>query len=101
MDQFIHLSELQIIVCKECKYTVLPIYIDTHFTTKPYNLSKKERQEIAEEVGKIDRLIGDEETLRQSEFTFPPATSQSIAALEKAKKNRLQCTVCQYVCCTL
>jgi hypothetical protein len=101
MDQFIYLPEFQIIVCKECKYAVLPIYIDTHFTTKPHNLSKKEWQEIAEEVEKIDRLIDDEETLRQSKFTFPPAMSQPIAALEKAKKNGLQCTACQYVCCTL
>jgi Orsellinic acid/F9775 biosynthesis cluster protein D len=94
MDQFIHLPEFRIIICKECKYAVLPSYIDTHFATKPHKSSKKERQEISEEVGKIEGLIGNEETLRRSEFPFPPATSQPIAALGKPNKNGLQCTTC-------
>jgi hypothetical protein len=101
MDQFIHLPKFRIIVCKECQYAVLPSQIDAHFATKPHKLSKKEQQEIEEEVGKINGLVGDEETLRQSEFIFPPATSQPIAALGKPKKNGLQCTACQYVCCTI
>jgi hypothetical protein len=43
---------------------MLPSQIDMYFATKPHNLSKKERQRIVEEVGEIDGLIGDEETLR-------------------------------------
>jgi hypothetical protein len=101
MDHFIHLPDFHIIVCKECQYSVLPSHIDTHFTAKPHKLSKKEREEILEEVGKIDGLIGNEETLKRSEFIFPPPTTQPIAALGKPEENGLQCTICQYICCTV
>lgn len=53
-----------------------------------------ERQRIADEIAEIDGLIGNEETLRRSEFSFPLATSKPIAALAKPEENRLQCTVC-------
>jgi uncharacterized protein (DUF2225 family) len=68
MDQFTHLLEYSIIICKVCKYAVLPSHIEAHFTAKSHKCSKKERQRIVEEVAEIDRLIGNEETLRRSEF---------------------------------
>ena len=94
MDQFIHLPEFYIVVCRECKYTVLPSHIDIHFTTKPHKLDKKERQRIAEEVAEINGLIGNEETLKRSEFPFLLATSLPIAALAKLEENGLQCIAC-------
>ena len=106
MDQFIHLPEFRIIVCKKCQYAVLPSHIDAHFAAKPHKLDKDERQRIIEEVAEINELIGNEETLR-SEFVFPPPTSTPVAVLVKPKKNGLQCTfrsagqTCQYICCTV
>ena len=42
----------------------MPSYIEAHFIAKlQYGLGKKERQRIADEVAKIDGLIGNEETL--------------------------------------
>jgi hypothetical protein len=81
-------------VYRECKYAVLPSHIDVHFATKPHKLDKKERQRIVEEVAEINGLIGNEETLRRSEFPLPLATSLPIAALAKPEENRLQCTAC-------
>src|SRR5271155_1139502 len=101
MDYFIHLPEFHVIVCKECQYAVLPSQIDAHYATKPHNLGKKERQQIAEEARTIDGLIGNEETLRRSEFAFPPPTAHAIAVLGKAEIDGLQCTTCQYICCTM
>jgi hypothetical protein len=101
IDQIIHLPEFHVVICKECKYAVLPSHIDGHFATKPHKSGKKERQENLEEVGKIDGLIGNEETLRRSKFPFPPATPQPTAAFGKPDKDGLQCTTCQYICCTL
>lgn len=41
----------------------------------------------------INGLIGNAETLRSGEFTFPPPTFTPIAVLAKPKKNGLQCTL--------
>jgi hypothetical protein len=94
MEHFIHLPEFRVIICKKCQYAVLPSHIDTHFAAKPHKLDKKERQRVAEEVLEINGLIGNEETLRRSEFEFPLATSTPITALGKLEEKGLQCTVC-------
>src|SRR5271156_4948431 len=108
MEYFTHLPDFQVIICKECQYAVLPSHIDAHFTAKPqHGLEKKERQRIAGEIAEINRLIGNEETLRRCEFPFPPPTSKPIAALARPRKNGIQCTntangsVCGYTCCSI
>ena len=93
IENFIQLSDLRVIICKKCKYCVLPSYIDTHFASKAHKLEQNERRQIADEVAKINRLIGNEETLAQSEFLFPPLTSKPIPALGLPKENALQCTL--------
>ena len=90
MEHFIYLLEFRVIICKKCQYAVLPSHIDTHFTAKPHQCKREERQRIAEEVVEINGLIGNEETLR-SECAFPPAISTPIAALAKPKENGLPC----------
>jgi hypothetical protein len=106
MDRFIHLPEFRVIICKECKYVVLPSHINTHFAGKPYNLDVSERRRIADEVAEVNRLITNEEVLRRSEFPFPAATSKPIEGLATPKRGMLQCTfedirgVCRYICST-
>src|SRR5277367_1651864 len=108
MEYFTYLPDFQVIICKECQHAVLPSQIDTHFAAEPqHGLGKRERQRIAEVVADINRLIGNEETLRQSEFPFPPPTSKPITALAQPMKGYMQCTfekegkVCQYICGTI
>jgi hypothetical protein len=90
MDRFIHLPEFRVIICKECKYAVLPSHINAHFAGKPYRLEVDERRRIAEEVAEVNRLITNEEVLRRSEFPFPAATSKLIEALATPKRGMLQ-----------
>jgi Orsellinic acid/F9775 biosynthesis cluster protein D len=97
-----------VIICKECQHAVLPDYIDAHFAAKPqHGLEKDERRRIAEEVVQINGLIGNEETLRQCEFPFPPPTSKLITALAQPMKDYIQCTLdianelCLYICGTI
>ena len=89
MDHFNHLLEFRIVVCKKCKYRVLPSHIDSHFVAKPYKLSKKEQQKIEEEVLEIDRLIGNKETLCRSDFAFLLPMSMPITTLDKLEENAL------------
>jgi hypothetical protein len=97
-----------VIIYKECQYTVLPSYIDIHFTAKPqHRLEKKEQQRIADTVTEIDRLIDNEKTLRRCKFLFPLSTSKPITALAEPKRDRIQCTnttnsrVCRYIYCSI
>jgi hypothetical protein len=66
MDEFIHLPELRVIVCKTCKYAVLPSNIDAHFTPKhPHGFTKDARWRIIAEVARIGGLIRNEEALQR------------------------------------
>ena len=100
MDHFTHLPAFHVVVCKKCQHAVLPNYIHTHLAAEAHDLGKRERQRIVEEVAEIDGLIGNEAALKINEFLFPQATSPPIAALGELK-NRLKCTVCQYICCNI
>jgi hypothetical protein len=64
MDRFIHLPNFRVIVCKECKYAVLPSHINMHFAGKPHKLEVDERRKIADEVAEVNGLITNEEVLR-------------------------------------
>jgi superfamily II DNA helicase RecQ len=107
MDRFIHLPEFHVIICKECKYAVLPSHINTHFAAKPHKLGVEERRKIIQEVAIVDGLIVDEKILRQSEFPFPAATSKPIKGLATPKTGALQCMFqtgdegCKYICSTV
>ena len=109
MDQFIHLPEFQVVVCKKCKYAVLPSHIDSHFTPeRPHGFKKPERERIADRIAEIGGLIGNEETLKRCEFQFPADTSEPIAALAAPRTNGLRCTfavegnfTCPYVCSSM
>jgi hypothetical protein len=107
MEYFTNLPDFQVIVCKECQYAVLPSHIDAHFTAKPqHGLGKRERHRIATEIAEINGLIGNEETLRRCEFTFPPSTSKPIPALTKPRRDGMQCMFditnrpCPHICYT-
>ena len=107
MDQFTHLPEFQVIVCRKCKHAVLPSQIDTHFTKKPdHALDKPSRQQIFDAVFRIPNLISNEDILRERGFQYPPATAAQIPELSSPKTNGNRCKFetregiqCPYISC--
>lgn len=106
MDRFIHMPEYRVIICKECRYAVLPSHIDSHFQKDEHKLDKKERKRIESEVAvEVNGLIGNEVALKHSEFPFPLPTAKPIPELAPAKEG-VKCTFttngiqCRYVCYT-
>ena len=83
MDQFIYLPEFRVIICKKCKYAVLPSQIDAYFTpARPYGLVKQERERIAKEVvAKVPGLIWDTKALEKFELLFPIDIAALISVL--------------------
>lgn len=64
MDQFIHLPEFRVIICKKYQYAILPSEIDAYFAKElVYGLSRDSRKYIFSQVRKIDDLIKDRSTL--------------------------------------
>lgn len=109
MDQLIHLPEFRVIICRKCKYAVLPSHLHSHFTPdRPHGFTKVARQRIVEKVAEIGGLIQDEEELKQCKFPFPADTSEPIAALDAPNTDYLRCTfeieggsMCPHVCKTV
>jgi hypothetical protein len=92
MDQFIHLPEFRVIICKKCQYAVLPSEINTHFQKTPvHSLDHPSRQRIVQQVAMVHGLIRDEEQLKQEGFSFPPSTSPAIPELREPKRDGLRC----------
>jgi hypothetical protein len=92
MDQFVHLPEFRVMICKKCHYAVLPSEINSHFTKTPeHDLSKPSRRQIQERVAKVDGLIRTREMLREG-FVYPPPTAAAISALGLPETDGLRCT---------
>jgi uncharacterized protein (DUF2225 family) len=90
MNPFIHLPKYSVVVCKKCKYAVLPSQIDTHLKNrKKHGYDKGQRQAIIQEVAKIPGLIQSEVQLEA--FQFPPKTAIGIPELKAPRPNGLKC----------
>jgi Orsellinic acid/F9775 biosynthesis cluster protein D len=104
MEHIIHLPEYHVVVCKKCKYAILPTEISSHFTpTRPHGFPKEARQEIINRVAQIPGLIKDEEELEHRRFPFPIDTSKPVVGLDAPKIDGFRCTIrtaegiCPYV----
>jgi hypothetical protein len=98
MNPFIHLPQYSVIVCRKCKYAVLPSQIDAHLKNKKkHRYNKEERQTIIQEIAKLPGLIQSEAQLEA--FQFPPKTVISIPKLKAPRPNGLKCRLCEYVIC--
>lgn len=92
MDQFIHLSEFRVIICKKCQYAILPSEIDAHFAREPvHGLSKESRRLIFDRVTKVEGLIRNRTVLSQVGFKYPPLNTTAIPGLAKPKIDGLGC----------
>src|ERR1700761_705510 len=92
MDHIIHLPEFRVVVCKECKYAVLPSEIDSHFQRqRPHKFTKEARQKITTAVEQIHGLIQRQEEIAR-EFQFPIDTAKPITVLAAPRTNGFRCT---------
>src|SRR5271170_4324576 len=99
MNPFVHLPNYYVIVCigPKCKYTVLPVYVDSHLSSPRYNYSREQQEEVAQEISQIKGLFQDAKGLQL--FEFPKPSSPAVPELMPAKEG-LQCNCCKYICCS-
>jgi hypothetical protein len=78
------LLEYKVIVCIECKYTMLPSNIDTYLRDKnTYNITKENRRLVIQEIQKIQGLITSRADLNR--LVFPPIGNPFILVLQEPR----------------
>ena len=97
MNPFVHLPKYYVVVCtgKECKYAVLPVYVDSHLSSSHYNYNQEQRIQVIQEIQQIPGLIQDARGLQW--FQFPAPSSPAIPELKPAREG-FQCKTCRYIC---
>src|SRR5436305_15197076 len=65
MDHFDKLEQYRIIVCKTCKYAVLPSQLSTHLASAKHRVPSTQRSEIEREVAAWPGLLQSEADLNQ------------------------------------
>jgi hypothetical protein len=95
---FIHLPEYQVIVYTgpECKYAVLPIYIDSHLSSLCHNYSKEQQEQVIQQIDQIQELIQNNKELGLFKFSKP--SSPAIPELRAVMSDRLQYRLYSYIC---
>jgi Orsellinic acid/F9775 biosynthesis cluster protein D len=71
MNLFIYLPNYRVIICTrlQCKYTVLPIHVDSYLSNVCHNYKKEQQEQVIKEIQQILGLIQDLKGLEL--FTFP------------------------------
>ena len=94
MEHIAHVLGFGVIVCKECKYAVLPSHIEAHFKpTRPHGFTRAEQQRIADAVAQMEGLVQDEKALQDGEFQFLADTAPPIEVLGGPQAGGLRCTL--------
>lgn len=98
MNPFVHLPNYRAIVCTslECKYAVLPIYVDSHLSSPHHNYNKEQQEQVIQQISQIEGLIQNNQGLES--FVFLKPTSLAIPELKPVKEG-LQYIKCRYICC--
>lgn len=92
MEFITHLPQFRVVVCRECRYAVLPSSIDAHFARlRPHGFTKQARARISAAVADIGSLILNQDELSALEFPFPAASANPIAELAAPEPNGFRC----------
>jgi len=97
MEYFIHLRDYNVIVCRKCRYAVLPSRLDTHLASPKHRVEARRRAEIGQEVGTWTGLLRNEADLER--FHVPRDSPPAFEALETHQNGR-RCRTCPYIACT-
>lgn len=98
MDYVIIHQETGLVICKECKFALIPSRINSHFSGSPHRITPKIRHQIENDISNIDNLVTQEDQIeiRIEQFLSSFDHSHSIPELA-IYSNGLACPHCFYV----
>jgi Orsellinic acid/F9775 biosynthesis cluster protein D len=50
MKFFLYLREYNVIICRECRYAVLPSRLDTHLASNKHRVLRRRRVQVEQEI---------------------------------------------------
>lgn len=73
MEHISILGDTGFLACRECKYSILPLSIKSHFRQTPHSVSPEIRGEILSEAKKYPSLVEDISGIKETEIpsSFP------------------------------
>ncbi|KAH8662705.1 hypothetical protein BGZ61DRAFT_562852, partial [Ilyonectria robusta] len=94
---FIHLAELNVIVCSICKWAVLADEVVSHLGQEKHRraFTARQRREIRDRIYEIPRILRRQEDL--DDFRFPAPTDPSLPHIAPPATDGLRCDECGYV----
>ena len=89
-----------LLICKECKFALIPSRVDSHFRGKPHRLTPTIRSQIKDYISQLDisNLINSENEIKSNIKTFLQSFNSTSFIPELAiYENGLACPQCSYI----
>ena len=98
MDYVIVHQETGLLICKDCKFALIPSRIDTHFSGSPHRLTPTIRRQIKREVDQIEGLVIDSNDIQSKVQRFLESFNTSTFVPQLViYSDRLACPYCSYI----
>jgi hypothetical protein len=94
---FVHLVELNLVICLDCKTAVLARQVKTHLVDPLHrqHFTLKERRDISNQILEIPNIIKDADDLQN--WKFPSPDAEPIPYLEPPLHGGLGCNSCPHI----
>lgn len=91
-ELFVHCAEFGVIICRKCRFAVVPVQVERHVKDHHPFVPKQRRISIAQSVNALDGVAH-----RLQDIRYPAADQEPVANLP-VYRDGLQCQECGYIC---
>lgn len=97
VEPFIHLQELNVVICRVCRFAVCCDEILTHLNSGPHRRRYKmsERKDIQRQVKSIPGIIQSQIELKT--FKYPPRDNLPVPFIAPPEPDGMLCDACPYI----
>ena len=100
MDSIIIHYETGLLICKDCKFALIPFRINTHFKDSPHKLKPLDRTLIENHISQLDsnNLVTHDHEIKSRIQIFLESFNQTSSISELAiYSDGLVCSYCSYI----
>ena len=97
---FRHFSEHKVIVCKQCRFGVIPSQVESHVRNWHASVTKQERQGIIDIVGTLPDLARNPEDVQYPSIKSPPIPELPIISDALRCVKETPSGICGHTCQT-
>ena len=98
MDSIIIHHETGLLICKDCKFALIPSRINTHFANSPHKLKPSNRTLIENHISHLDNLVThDHEIKSRIQIFLESFDETSFVSYLAIYSDGLECPYCSYI----